>query len=196
MKKNFILIAVFSLFAAVMSVSAQDKPAEAPKPTDFSGKWVLDLSKSKLDERMRIESMTLTVSQTAKDLKTEAAVKRTPPKDNMTPGGNRGGMGGGPAGGGPDIHTYTLDGKETTEDASAANPGMGMPGAKLKAELQKDGTLNLSMVRKFNTPMGEAEAATKEKWALSADGKTLTIDRDQTTPRGSFSNKMVFSKGT
>lgn len=197
MKKNFILIAFFSLFATVMSASAQDKPAEPAKPTDFSGKWVLDISKSKLEERMRIESMTLTVSQTAKDLKTESVIKRTPPPNNMTPGGGRGGFGGGPvAGSGPDVHTYSLDGKETTEDASAANPGMGMPGAKLKAELQKDGTLNLSLVRKFNTPMGEAEASTKEKWTLSADGKTLTIDRDQTSPRGSLSAKMVFTKGT
>jgi hypothetical protein len=196
MKKSLILTAVFTLFAAVMSVSAQDKPADAPKPADFSGKWVLDISKSKLEERMRIESMTLTVSQTAKDIKTESLTKRTPPPNGMTPGGGRGGMGGVLAGTGPDIHTYTLDGKETTEDASAANPGMGMAGAKLKAELQKDGTLNLSLVRKFNTPMGEAEAATREKWTLSADGKTLTIDRDQTTPRGSFSAKMVFTKGS
>jgi hypothetical protein len=195
MKKNLILAAIFTLVAAAMSVSAQDKPADTPKLTDFSGKWVLDISKSRLEERMRIESMTLTVSQTAKDLKTESLTKRTPPRDNMTPGGGRGGMGM-LAGTGPDIHTYTLDGKETTEDASAANPGMGMAGAKLKAELQRDGTLNLSLVRKFNTPMGEAEAATKEKWTLSADGKTLTIDRDQTTPRGSLSAKMVFTKGT
>jgi hypothetical protein len=196
MKKNLILAAVFTLFAAVVSVSAQDKPAEAPKTTDFTGKWVLDISKSKLDERMRIEAMTLTVSQTAKDIKTESLTKRTPPPNNMTPGGGRGGMGGAVAGSGPDVHTYTLDGKETTEDASAANPGMGMAGAKLKAELKSDGTLNLSLVRKFNTPMGEAEASTKEKWTLSADGKTLTIDRDQTTPRGSLSAKMVFTKGT
>ena len=196
MKKNLILAAIFSVFSAVMSVSAQDKPADAPKPTDFSGKWVLDVSKSKLEERMRIESMTLTVTQTAKDLKTESLTKRTPPQDNMTPGGGRGGMGGMLAGSGPDTHTYSLDGKETTEDALAANPGMGMAGAKLKAELKSDGTLNLSLVRKFNTPRGEAEASTKEKWTLSADGKTLTIDRDQTTPRGSFSAKMVFTKGS
>ena len=194
MKKNLILIAVFSLFAAVMSASAQDLPPAPFKAGPFTGKWVLDLSKSKLDERMRIESMTLTVVQTETLLNTKAETKRTPPKDNMTPGG-RGGASG-PAGMGPDTHTYSLDGKETTEDASAANPGMGMAGAKLKAELKSDGTLNLSLVRKFNTPMGEAESSTKEKWTLSADGKTLTIDRDQTSPRGSLSAKMVFTKGS
>lgn len=195
MKKNLIFIAVFSLFAAVVSVSAQEKPAEAPKPPDFSGKWVLNVSKSTLNERMRIESMTLTVSQTEKDLKTESLIKRTPPPNNMTPGG-RGGFGGGPtAGSGPEAHTYSLDGKETTEEPSAENAGMGIPGTKLKADLKSDGTLNLSLVRKFNTPMGESESSTKEKWTLSADGKTLTIDRDQTSPRGSLSAKMVFTKG-
>lgn len=195
MKKNLILAAVFSIFAAVMSVSAQDIPPAEFKAGPFSGKWVLDLSKSKLDERMRIESMTLTVFQTETHLKTEAVTKRTPPKDNMTPGGNRGGTGGGLAGSGPDIRTYTLNGKETTEDVSPVNAGMGIAGAKLKAELKSDGTLNLSLVRRFNTPMGEAESSTKEKWTLSADGKTLTIDRDQASPRGSLSARMVFMKG-
>jgi hypothetical protein len=204
MRKNLILAAVFSLLA-VMGIAAQDtakpadtvkpadtaKPADAAKSTDFSGKWTLDVGKSKLDERMRIESMTLTVSQKEKELTTESEIKRTPPKDNMTPGGGRGGMGGGLAGTGPEKRTYGLDGKETTED----NTSGGIPStAKLKAELKKDGTLNLSVTRKFNTPLGEAEAVTKETWSLSADGKTLTISRDQTTPRGSFSSTFVLNK--
>ena len=39
------------------------------KKADFSGTWTLDAGKSKLDERARIESMTLTVAQTDKDNK-------------------------------------------------------------------------------------------------------------------------------
>lgn len=199
MKKNLILTAIFSLLAAV-AISAQDpaKPADTAKPAvdavnavDFSGKWALDVGKSKLDERQRIESMTLNVTQKEKELAAESEIKRTPPKDNMTPGGGRGGMGGGLAGTGPEKRTYSLDGKETTED----NTSGGIPSsAKLKAQLKKDGTLNLSVTRKFNTPMGEAEATTKETWSLSADGKTLTIAREQTTPRGSFSSTMVLVK--
>jgi hypothetical protein len=192
MKKNFILAAVFSLLAAV-AISAQDtaKPAaDTAKSTDFSGKWVLDVSKSKLDERQRIESMTITVSQKEKELTTESEIKRTPPKDGMTPGGGRGGMGGGMAGMGPEKHTYSLDGKETSEEANAG----GMPMAiKLKGEL-KGGTLNLSLTRKFNTPNGEAEASTKDTWTLSADGKTLTIAREQNSPRGASSSTFVLNK--
>jgi hypothetical protein len=194
MKKNLILAAVFSLLAA-FAVSAQDtaKPGDTAKAADFSGKWTLDVGKSKLDERMRIESMTLSVTQTEKELKTEATTKRTPPpaNSNMTPGAGRGGMGGGVAGMGPDVHTYSLDGKETSEETSMG----GIPAsAKLKAELKKEGTLNLSITRKFNTPNGEAEAVTKESWSLSADGKTLIIARDQTSPRGSFSATFVLTK--
>lgn len=198
MKKNLILAAVFSLLA-VVGISAQDtaKPVDTPKPadtakaTDFSGKWTLDVSKSKLDERQRIESMTLSVSQKEKEVTTESEIKRTPPPNNMTPGAGRGGMGGGLAGTGPEKHTYSLEGKETTEEANAG----GMPvAAKLKAELKKDGTLSLSLVRKINTPMGEAEISTKDVWTLSADGKVLTIAREQTSPRGSFSSTMVLNK--
>ena len=58
MKLKIVLTAIFTLIVSVAAVSAQNKAA------DYSGKWNLDVSKSKLDERSRIESMTLTVSQT------------------------------------------------------------------------------------------------------------------------------------
>lgn len=196
MKNKIILAAMFCLAFAV-AVSAQDtaKPTDttAAKPADFSGKWVLDVSKSKLDERQRIESMTLTVAQTDKDIKTVSDIKRTPPKDGMTPGGGRGGMGGGLAGAGPDSHTFGLDGKETTEEV-AAQGGMPGPTIKRKAELKKDGTLGLTVTRKISSQMGEFEIVVKDTWSLSTDGKTLTIDRDQTTPRGSMTSKMVLTK--
>jgi hypothetical protein len=200
MKKNLILAAVFSLLAAV-AISAQDtvKPADTAKPAadtakpvDFSGKWTLDVSKSKLDERQRIESMTVTITQTDKQITTESDIKRTPPKDSMTPGGGRGGMGGGMAGMGPEKRSYSLDGKETTEDQTAG----GIPSsAKLKAEVKKDGTLGLTTSRKFTAPDGtERETSTKDILSVSADGKVLTINREQTTPRGSFTSTFVLNK--
>lgn len=181
-------MAAISLFFGVMAVSAQD----AAKTTDYSGKWVLDLTKSKLDERQRIESMTLTVSQTDKDIKTVSEVKRTPPPNNMTPGGGRGGMGGGLAGNGPETHTFTLDGKSTSEDVAAG--GIPAPPLKLKAEIKKDGTIHTSLTRTFTGQMGEIEIVTRDSWSLSEDGKTLTINRDMSSPRGEFSSKMVFNK--
>lgn len=183
--------------ALAAAVSAQDaaKPADTPaaKPADFSGKWVLDVSKSKLDERQRIESMTITATQTEKDIKTVSDIKRTPPKDGMTPGGGRGGMGGGLAGSGPETHTFGFDGKETSEEG-VPQGGIPSPTIKRKAELKKDGSLALTVSRSFQGPMGNVEIVVKDIWSLSSDGKTLTVDRDQTTPRGSFTSKMVFTK--
>ena len=201
MKNRSLLLAAFVLLISIGAASAQDtakpsetpKPAETAKPVDFSGKWVLDVSKSKLDERARIETMTLTVTQTDKELKTVSDVKRTPPRDNMTPGSGRGGMGGGIAGMGPDARTFALDGRETSQEVPAAG-GIPMSPLKLKAELKKEGTLQLSVVRKFTGPNGEVEATTKETWSLSSDGKTLTIDREMNNPRGSSTSKLVLAK--
>jgi hypothetical protein len=203
MKNRSFLIAVFTLLISIGAVSAQDttakpaetpKPAETAKPVDFSGKWVLDVSKSKLDERARIEAMTLTVTQTEKELKTLSDVKRTPPRNDMTPGGGRGGIGGGIAGTGPETRTFSLDGKETSQET--ASGGIPTPPLKLKAELKKDGTVQLSVVRKISGPMGEAEITTRETWSLSADGKILTIDREMNTPRGNNTSKLVLTKAS
>lgn len=180
--KRTIFLAAFVCLLAV-SAFAQDK-----KATDFSGGWTLDVSRSKLGERARIESMTMTVAQTDKDIKIETATKRLQPADaagGMGRGGMRGGFGG-------DINfTYTLDGKETTVTQETQ---MGAIPVKLKAEPGGDGTLKLSSSRTLNTPNGEITMTTKETWTLSEDGKTLTVKRDTETPRGTNSSEMVFTK--
>jgi hypothetical protein len=183
MKKTFFLATLVCLLA--VSAFAQDK-----KATDFSGSWTLDVSKSKLDERSRIESMTMTVTQTDKDIKVETATKRTPPPEGAG-GGQGGGMRrGGGFGGGDGATTYTLDGKETSLEEEGR---MGKTAVKLKAELD-GGKLKLSSVRTFNTPNGEMTMTVKEAWSLSEDGKTLTVKRDMETPRGTNSSEMVFTK--
>lgn len=190
MKKILFLTTFVCLLA--ISAFAQDKKA------DFSGNWTLDVSKSKLDERMRVESMTMNVTQTEKELKVETAIKRLPPPDGATQGGGQGsgmgrggGFGRGGFGGGDGTVTYTLDGKETTIQQQSL---MGQIPVKLKAELEKDGKLKLNSSRAVNTQMGEFTITTKETWSLSDDGKTLTVKRDMETPRGTNSSEMVFTK--
>jgi hypothetical protein len=184
MKKALFLTALFCLLA--VSAFAQDNK----KATDFSGGWTLDAGKSKLGERARIESMTMTVTQTDKDIKVETATKRLPPPEGAG-GGQGGGMRrGGGFGGGDGTTTYTLDGKETSIEADGP---MGKIPVKLKAELEP-GKLKLTSSRTFNTQMGEATMTTKEIWTLSDDGKTLTVKRDTETPRGTNSSEMVFTK--
>ncbi len=191
MKKFLFLTTMFGLLA--ISTFAQDK-----KP-DYSGNWELDVAKSKLGDRARIESMTLTVSQTGSELKESSVTKRTPRPEGDTPqggnGGGRpggGGMGRGMMGGGEMNATYTLDGKEMTVQQDS--PTGGQTPVKYKAGFEKDGKLKLSSSRSFNTPVGDVSITTKETWSLSADGKTLTVNRDMETPRGTNSTEMVFNK--
>lgn len=189
--KKVLFFSVFVCLTA-LSVFAQDK-----KAPDFSGSWTLDAGKSKLDERARIESMTLSVAQSDKDIKIETATKRLPPPEGALQGDGQGGgqgggmrRGGGGFGGGDGTTTYSLDGKETTTEAESR---MGKSLIKSKAEFD-GGKLKLSSSRTFNTQMGEMTMTTREIWTLSDDGKTLTIKRETESPRGTNSSEMVFTK--
>lgn len=184
MRKLFFVAATLCVLS--VSALAQDRAA------DFSGTWTLDVSKSKLDERARIESMTLTVTQTAKDITVASKTTRAPRPEGSTGGqGGGGGMGrGGGFGGGDSSLTYTLDGKETTIQQEGPN---GSTPVKLKATA--DGSnLHLSSSRTFSGPMGEVSITSKDDWSLSADGKTLTVKRESTSPRGTNSSELVFVK--
>jgi hypothetical protein len=185
MKKSIFLMSIFCLSA--ISAFAQDN-----KPTDFSGIWTLDAAKSKLDERMRVESMTLNVKQTEKELTVETAIKRAErPEGEMPNGGMRGGgrMGGG-FGGGNGTIIYNLDGKEMTTPVSA---GQSDGVATTKAEFEK-GKLKVNTNRNISSPMGDFKLTTKEIWEILDGGKTLKIIRDMETPRGNRTSEMVFTK--
>jgi hypothetical protein len=172
------------LFLAV-AICMMSVAAFAQK-TDYSGTWALDVAKSKLDARSRIESVTMTVTQTDKDVKVATETKRTPMPEAQDGGpARRGGFG--PA---DTSFVSTLDGKETTTEVEGR--GGKMP-VKLMAKMDA-GKLNLSSSRTFSSPMGEVTATTKETWALSDGGKTLTIVRESTSPRGTDTTTMVFVK--
>src|SRR6478735_8472984 len=170
MKRFFFLAAMFAAFSIV---------GFAQKPTDFSGTWALDVSKSKLDERARIESMTMTVAQTDKELKVTTETKRqAPPADaaGASAGGGGGrGMGRG-FGGGDGTVAYSLDGKETVVEVDGPN---GKLPIKYKGSVEA-GKANLSSSRTFTGQMGEITVTSKDAWSLSADGKTLTVERETT----------------
>ncbi len=165
----------------------------AQKTTDFSGEWSLDKGKSTLSERMKnVESMTMTVAQTDKDLKVTNSVKRAAPPagGGPPPGGGTGGGGGRGMGGGmgDQTMTYMLDGKETSTEV----PGPGGGTATLKSTAKIDGgKLNLSTARA--TQMGDIKST--ETWELQADG-SLKVKRSTESPRGSESVEMIFTKKT
>jgi hypothetical protein len=192
MKKVFTLAALCCMFAIA---------AAAQKAPDFSGTWSLDVSKSQLGERNRIEGMTMTVVQTAKDIKVTTETKRqAPPADAAAagagagmgrPGGGGGGGMGRGFGGGDTTNVYTLDGKETTIEVDGPNGKMPM---KLKGLVEAGCKATFSTSRTFNGPNGEITFTTKESWSLAADGKTLTVVKEQSSMRGTNSTTMVFVK--
>ena len=174
-------VLVISIFICLSAISAFAQ--EIVNTKDFSGDWELDVSKSKLDERSRVESMTMKVVQTNDEIKIETVTKRAE--------GNGDGRGGRMMGGGGNSNlTYLLNGKESkiTQDSP-----MGAVPVTLKAKLDGD-KLKLNQMRTINTQMGEVSITTKETWTLSDGGKTLTVKRETETPRGTNSSEMVFEK--
>ena len=210
MKKLSLLAAFFCLFLAG-AVFAQQKAA------NFAGSWELDAAKSKLPERMRIESMTLKVAQTDKELKVETNVRRAPrpegempnggnvgappPPPPMPPDGNRGngtgagvrGGRGGMMGGGNGTVTYSLDGKDTTV-GTVSPDGVQTSSVTLRAKMESDGKLTLTSSRSFETPNGTMSVKTTDVWELLDGGKTLKVVRDTETARGTQSSEMYFTK--
>jgi hypothetical protein len=188
MKHRYIAAMIVSLLAMAMSAAAQDKA------TNFSGTWELDVAKSKLGERGMIQSQTLTVTQTGKEITVQTATKRTPPPadtgDSSRAGGRQGGRMGGGFGGGDDAVTYSLDGKEVKTEVEGRNGKMPV----IRQAKVNGGKLKLSSSRTFTGPMGEVTMTTNEKWELSSDGKTLIIDSERTTPRGNESTTRIFIK--
>jgi len=173
MKKTIILLAMFCLcFQAVAVLAATP---------DFSGEWVLDVSKSKLPDTMAVESMTLKVSQTDKELKVESVSKMN--QNQAAGGGMRRGNGG------AQTVTYNLEGKEMLVNTEGRMAGE----EKRKAAVTADGKLNLNVIRNFKSEMGEMTMKTNEIWELLDAGKTLKVIRYMETPRGATNAEMYFT---
>jgi hypothetical protein len=194
MKRRF-LVGCGLACALVFAVAAS-----AAAPTNFAGTWVLDKSKSKdLPPQWadNLESFTMTVTQDEKQLTVENKLNwkegAAPATGGGPGGGGGGGMGQGRGRGGmgmPPALTYKLDGSETSTEWGDRGTST------VKAEWKDDGkALELTSVRKFTNRDGEPRSFTsKDRWELSADGKTLTINRSGDSPRGNTNSTMVFNK--
>lgn len=184
MKLKIILLAVFSLLLTASAISAQQT-----KIKNFSGNWTLNTAKSKLNEKLPIESMMITVLQTGKDIKVETKTKFLPPPEKR--GINKRG---GQISGSSVIETaysYTLDGKEVEYKTPD-----GTDKAMLKSDIATSGQLKLLQTRRLNTPSGEVTLKNVEIWTISPDGKTLTVKRDADSMSGDFMSKKVVTDST
>jgi hypothetical protein len=197
-KRSIVFVAIFALSA--LAVAAQDKVVTP----NFSGTWTLDVQRSQLGERNNIESQELTVKQTDKTFDIATSTKRTQPPA-VTPGGmpagrdpGKGGWGsgmgagrsGGAFGGGDTPATYSLDGKDTKSEMQGP---MGPIPVTLNAKF--DGAkLNLSRSSSFTTARGEMTMSTKETWEILSDGKTLRVDSERTSMRGTESTIRIYTR--
>ncbi len=83
---------------------------------------------------------------------------------------------------------YTAETKYTTDGKECANT---VRNFSMKTTLKWDGeVLMFDSKADFNGN----EILFKDKWSVSADGKTLTIDRHITAPQGEFDQKQVFDR--
>lgn len=169
----------FCLIAAMVAMTF----AAFQKPTDFSGTWSLDMTKSKLPQMggggggmgggSPMTAQTVTIKQDAKTITIETKTE--------------GGMGGG----GTQSTTYNLDGSETKTEMTRGE--MKIP-VTMKAKVNDKGVLEVSRVSTFNGPNGEITTTTKEMWEITDGGKGLKVHRMSESPRGTSESDWVYMK--
>lgn len=179
MKRLFMFAGLTAAFLlVVVAASAQTKP-------NFGGTWALDKTKSQgLDQRMQGADLSWVITQDDAKLSVETKMAGGQPPAGGAGGGTGGGGGMGRGMGGP--RTYTLDGKETTSEM--------MGGTSTTKATWEGSTLSLTSVRAGNRDGQEFKFTTTDKLSLSADGKTLTVNRHSESPRGPMDSTMVFNK--
>ena len=132
--------------------------------SNFTGDWKMDPSKSDAGPMTLPESIVMKIRHDDPGLAVNT--KTT----------------GGPMGDSDINFKYTTDGKECTNEVR---------GSVLKSKLVWDGdVLTVSHKRDFQGN----EITFQDRWTLSGDGKTITINRKISSPQGEFEAKTVLNK--
>ncbi|MCU1290440.1 MAG: hypothetical protein JWN60_2669 [Acidobacteria bacterium] len=145
MKKFTLFFGLFFLFSA--SAAAQVK-------TDFSGAWTYNKIISLPDDKLRTETITMIISQTASEIKIQRGSEGT--------------------------YSYPF-GNETAKNDSGAN---GKSPVKLKAELTGKGKLNLNSQQIVNINNENITVKIEESFELSSDGNTIKVEREVRNSKG------------
>jgi Caspase domain len=159
---------------AVSHARAASAAASPDAPPDFTGTWVLDRGRT-TDRSLLMGANTYNVTQDAQRIALASEAGRE--------GRSRTTL---------SDATYRLDGTET----STENPRERSRNKTSFKSQWKDGgkTLELKQVYEF-TYRGNNQAITEtQDWALSADGKTLTIKRSVESARGIESTVLILNK--
>ena len=164
-----LFIAKASVVALVLTLCITAASAKV----DFSGTWTLDKSKSEGLPPV-IKDQVLTITQVDDKLTIESKLT-TEQGEQVT------------------NDTYMLDGKPA--DFTDKRPN-GLEGkGKRTAKWSADGNgIEVVEAITYDTPQGAVTVDVTRSWALSADGKTLTIVMDVASPMGSQHIKRVMVK--
>lgn len=168
MKRTFIVGGLSAcLVSALFVISA------AAAKVDFSGTWTLDKTKSE-GLPPQIKGQVMTVSQSGDKINIESKMTTDEGEQDVS-------------------DVYTLDGKPA--DFTSKGPG-GLEGkGKRTAKWSADGnSIEVTEAITYDTPQGSINVDITRTWALSADGKVLTIDMNVSSAMGSQQIKRVLVK--
>ncbi|MEW6207652.1 MAG: hypothetical protein AB1631_04745 [Acidobacteriota bacterium] len=165
MKQKVFILCIAAFLVGLTGSLAQTK-------ADLSGKWAMDQAQSQGMPPDMDQIMTVTH-------KGDQLIVQTKIYPSNTPNVIR-------------DDTYNLDGKPSPYSQMLGN-GEEAKGTRT-SQWSADGRgIEVSEDLSFQSPRGPAQIKRSFKWSLSADGRTLTIEMEQTSPQPA-KNKRVFVK--
>jgi hypothetical protein len=153
--------------AAFIAVLLFFSPAAQDAKSDFSGKWTLDVAKSDFGQMPPPESMVAVIEHKEPNVKITSTQKNQ--QVEIT-----------------NERTMTTDGKENTNTLRTM-----MGDQPITSTTKWNGK---ALLTAFKLAFQDTAIDVSESWALSADGKALTVTRDFKSQQGDFSQKSVFTK--
>jgi|SRR6478609_2761677 len=163
--KSMMIVSTLTLVIFISTAASWFKP-------DFSGEWALDQSKSNLGEYGAMMAPGKLSVKAEGEVITVVRYSSSPMGESVT------------------TDKITLDGKE-----SASTGGMQGSSRVITSKLSDDqNTMTVTGVTKLSFDGNAFEITTTETWSISADGKTLTVDSNSSTPMGNNTIKQVYNK--
>ncbi|MBE0660777.1 MAG: hypothetical protein IH602_23995 [Bryobacteraceae bacterium] len=151
----------------MLGVLALTVAAIAADKPDFTGTWKIDAAKSDFGQMPAPEKMERVIDHKDPSIK----IKTT----QSTPNGDR------------TMDTeYTLDGKEQKQETPR--------GAVMYTPKWEGNVVVIDSKRTMNVQGQQVEITGVERWSLSEDGKTMTVDSKMVAPMGELTMKAVFAK--
>jgi hypothetical protein len=164
MKRRTFIISIATLLFVSTIITAQTKP-------DLSGKWMMDPSQCQglppdMDQIMIVSH------------KGDQLIVQTKIYPSNTPMVIR-------------DDAYSLDGKPAPYSQMMGN-GEEAKGTRASQWTADGRGIEVSEDLSFQSPTGPAQIKRTARWSLSSDGKTITIDLEQTTAQGQTKTRRVF----